>query len=77
MFCWIFPSNSPSAQYTEKTQDIFQFWSLHHKKDMELLGVGPEEGHKDNQMAGARPLQGHAENARAFQPGEEEAPGGH
>ena len=44
---------------------------------MELLGVGPEEGHKDNQMAGARPLQGHAENARAFQPGEEEAPRGH
>jgi len=33
-----------------------QLWSPQHKKDMELLGVGPEEGNKDDLRAGAHLL---------------------
>jgi len=29
-----------------------QLWSRQHKKDVELLGVGPEEGHKNDQRGG-------------------------
>ena len=47
-----------------------------HKKDVELLGVGPEEGHKDDQRAGAPPLQRQAGRVGALQPGEEKALGG-
>jgi len=42
----------------------------------EVIGTGPEEGHKDDQRAGAPPLRGEAERTGALQPGEDKAPGG-
>ena len=33
-----------------------QLWSPQHRKDMDLLEVGPEKGHKDDERGGTRLL---------------------
>ena len=48
-----------------------QVWGPQYKKDRDLLGEGPEEGHKDDQRAGAPLLRRQAEGFGLVQPGEE------
>ena len=47
-----------------------QVWSPQYKKDRDLLGEGPEEGHKDDQRAGAPLLRRQPDGFGLVQPGE-------
>jgi len=47
-----------------------QVWGPQYKKDRDLLGEGPEEGHKDDQRAGAPLLRRQPEGFGLVQPGE-------
>jgi len=64
-----------SALVRPYLESCIQLWGPQHRKDMDLLGVGPEEGHKNHQSAGTPLLRGKAERAGVVQPGEETAPG--
>jgi len=56
-------------------ESSIQLWSPQHRKDMDLLEWGTEDGHKNDQRAGAPLPGGKAQRSGAVQPREYQALG--
>jgi len=68
-------TKSPAQTTLVLSEYCVQLWSLWHRKDMDLYGAGPLEGHKNGQRPGAPLPLGKSKRVGAVQPGEDKASG--